>query len=313
MNTELASHTPTPEFRDRLEGDLIRALRQEARTGARRPALLRWQRLKQAAVLVVGLVLGVGTQLASAQVRDARTRSELESAIAIEMQVTALRLKIAQAEHERARRAFEAGALSRQSLLAAASEMRNAEMAVARLSADLAEVRLSSTAPRNELYAPLIGGRDFVRERLMFEAHATQERLRNAEIALEEARRNVDLGVAQPSAARDAEEEQARINKEVRLIATKLQLRDEFLKKGLEVSEIARRLQQTEAMLDIQVVKQRLVGAQERLKTAQERASVGVATQLDVKRAELELLSLQVELKRLSDMVGQWRWNPPGE
>ena len=92
MNTELASHTPTPEFRDRLEGDLIRALRQEARTGARRPALLRWQRLKQAAVLVVGLVLGVGTQLASAQVRDARTRSELESAIAIEMQVTALRL-----------------------------------------------------------------------------------------------------------------------------------------------------------------------------------------------------------------------------
>ena len=78
-------HVPTPQFRASLENEIIHALRRDARMESDPPSVARphtrtrrRDRIKLVAILPIGLILGVGTQFASAQVQDARQRTLLE-------------------------------------------------------------------------------------------------------------------------------------------------------------------------------------------------------------------------------------------
>ncbi|MGQ0649330.1 MAG: hypothetical protein ACT4P7_17395, partial [Gemmatimonadaceae bacterium] len=145
MNDHSPMHLPTPEFRASLEREIVRTLQRETRfVSPRRPH--RFDRMKAVGLLAAGLLLGVGVQLASAQVADARQRSELERAAETELAVAALRLDLAREAHDRARRRVEVGTLPRQSELDAAAEVRMREMEVARINFDLLEIRASAAA-----------------------------------------------------------------------------------------------------------------------------------------------------------------------
>ena len=172
MNESNDLHVPADEFRAKLEQSIRVAIRRESPAGvATRRRLAPF--LRNAAMLAAGVVLGVGTQVASAQVQDARQRSELEAAHELDRRMAVMRVQVALEEHARVRQSFESGALSQQSLLAAATELRATQLAVSRIDLDLAEIRLTSVAPRDELWAPLVGKRDFVRERIKLDvAHA---------------------------------------------------------------------------------------------------------------------------------------------
>ena len=180
MNTPTDLHTPSPDFRATLEADLRAAIRREQRfpTEARVSRHPRW---RTAALLAFGLVLGAGGQFASAQVRDARAQAALDSALAADRALAALRVQVAREAHESARADFEVGTLSRQSLLEAAAALRAAELAYAAVELTAAEAQASAASPRDELWAPLVNGRDFVRERLLLRAAAAQDRLTAAE------------------------------------------------------------------------------------------------------------------------------------
>jgi hypothetical protein len=298
MTIDPGMHTPTPEFRAALEAEVRSALRREERF-APAPRPWRHDRLRTVALLVAGLVLGIGTQFATAQVRESQDRSALESALMVDRNVAGLRVEVARADHERARRGFDVGTVSRQSLLQAATQARAAELAFARFELDLAEVRVTASAPRNELWAPLVGGRDFVRERLMLSAALAQQRLAGADTAAMDVERLLSIGVGTRHGLDDAKLEAADAKREFQVAAQRMMLRDQFLKEALTPEEVARRAQRFEATADAARVQALLQLATARIAALRQRVTAGTADELEVKRAEVELLERTIELERI--------------
>lgn len=96
------------------------------------------------AALTLGLVWGANTGYASARVEGQRERREIAaSAMGVAGQLAALRLDLARTHSDLTRRASDAGASSRASLLAASAEVRRLEATVERMELDLAQGRQS--------------------------------------------------------------------------------------------------------------------------------------------------------------------------
>ena len=305
-------HTPRTEFVASLEREIVRALHRAPplEPSLRRPSRRR-DHLRAIVGIALGLVLGVGTQLASAQVQGARHRSELESAAAVDRTLAALRYEVARVNHEQARARFATGALSRQSLLQAEMEQRRAEFAILRIDLDLAEIGVTAAAPRDELWAPLVGTRDFVRERLMLTAALEQQRLTTAESAVAEAERLAKVMATTFAELSAAQVEAAHSKRDFQVVAQRLMLRKQALDEELSPGEVARRAQRIELISDFERAQTLVQLVQRRLTLARERHAVGAATQLDVKRAEVELLERNLELQRVQLELQQARVRTP--
>lgn len=301
MNTQDNRHTPTADFVSSLEREVLRAYRDEApATPLRLPPKRRWlEQWRVAAALVIGLAFGAGAQLASAQVQGARNRGELQQSLEVAREVQVYRLQIAQQEHQRVRSAFAAGALSQQSLLEAAAELRAMETALAKLDADLAEVSASNAAPRDELWAPLVGGRDFVKQRLQLAAAQAQQRLTTAEAHLATVERSVRVGAETIGTLQDAQLLLAEASRDLGRVMMQLKVRDQFLEEKLEPAEVTRRLQREVMRVELVRAEQMLGISTARLKLAQDRVSVGTMTPLELKRLELDVMERTAELDRL--------------
>jgi hypothetical protein len=296
MNTSSDPHAPRPAFVASLERDVLAAFHRE-RAVVPLPRRRMREYLKAAAILVVGLVFGAGTQMASAQVQESRQRSELERAVSVDRMVAAQRLLLARLEHDRARRAFDVGAISRQSLLTVAEALRTAEMNVARIDLNLEEIRLSAAPPRDELFAPLVNGRDFVRERLTLQAALAQQQLERAEAMVAEMQRAVAIGSGSGSAP-EIQLAAAQAKRDFQVRAQQLQLRETFLKERLAPEVVTRRAQRFELEAEISVVQREVELIEARLAIARQRFAIGTGVAVDVKRAELELMEAKVGLMR---------------
>jgi hypothetical protein len=302
MTSDIGKHVPTSAFRASLEQEILRELRAGepayAPPSTRRP----WRhRLRNVALIVLGLFVGLGAQMASAQVQESRQRSELEAAKQAEREMVVLRVMMARLAEERARREFEVGAASRQSLRDAEANASQAQVLFQVLESQLAEIRLTSRAPRDEIWAPLATERDFVRERLQMQAMVAQQRLAVAEAAATEAERGYEAGAVQGNVVKDAQLDAAERKMEFQVLAKRIMLRDQFLKEGLTPEQVTREVQRSELMFAIQYAQDRLKVAKEREASARDRFKGGATTELELKRAELEVLEVQLELRQLTE------------
>jgi hypothetical protein len=298
-------HTPAAEFRARLERDVLDTLRRESRVSPPSPgAPAAWRSPWRTALpLAAGLVLGVGVQFAAGQVQDARQRTAVVATLTQDRQLAAVKLEIARSAYDLARQRFDVGAGSRPALLAAEADLREREAAVKRVDLDIEEARRTATDPRNDLWAPKIGDRDFVKERLTLDAYTWQQRASSLSGAVAEVRRAVDAGASPHSALEEAEAALADAQAEFNLRAYKLTLRDQFLEQHLTPEELGRRLQRFQVTTDVRRMRGQLALAESRLKRVNEGAAVGVVGALETKQAELEVLQLRFELSKLATQL----------
>ncbi len=135
-------HTPTPAFVAGLEEAVLRAYREaDAIPVIPRAPSTRWRDWGRiAAVLLLGAALGVGGQFASAQVRDAKTRSELERSLAAEREMRLFQLGVANAGGQANRCGRAMGGVPAQTAFAAITAQHEA-----RTRARIASI---STSPR---------------------------------------------------------------------------------------------------------------------------------------------------------------------
>jgi hypothetical protein len=126
-------HTPTPEFRESLKRELKRAYRAERQFGPSRPArmgkIIALVGVAAGAVftLSVGLVLGLNTARASADVLTANQREAAATSLATTRQFASSRLAMARATYDSVRRAYEAGQVTKAALDKAKSEVDSME------------------------------------------------------------------------------------------------------------------------------------------------------------------------------------------
>ncbi len=164
MNPAGESHQITPEFRAHLEWQVASAMRRETRFAE--PTGGRPSRLHVALVAVVALFIGGIAVAASGELQESKQRDLLMATANQEEALVRMRVELARADLQETQRRFEVGTSDRQTLQAAQRQLRAMEMELQRIRLDMEEIQQTSAAPRNDLQAPLVGKRDFVRERL---------------------------------------------------------------------------------------------------------------------------------------------------
>ena len=291
------SHEVTPEFRAYLEWQIESALRRETRFAA--PMSGRLPRVRAAVMVLAALAIGGIAVAASEQVQDARQRDRLIETARSEEALVRLRVELARADFQDARRRFETGTVGRETLQAAESQLRAMEAALARIQIDIEEIRATSAAPRNDLQAPVVGLRDFVRDRLALDLETAQHALVAAEQALAQAQERFRVGVAPRAVQLQAEAEVAQARARMQQLRAMLDLRQRSLRGEIKVEELASALRRTELTFQRERLQREIELARGRVEDVRRLVTTGQATQLDFKRAEVELLEREGELQRI--------------
>jgi hypothetical protein len=306
MTPDIDMHRPTATFRDGLEAEIVRALRREERIAVPGP----WRgRLRNLTRLAAAVLLGVAAGATPAQVQDARQRDSLLAATQAEARLMALRLQVLREELATGTRRVEAGIIARSSLAATEADMRAAELRLRALQIDMEEIKATSGQPRDDMAAPRIAGRDFVKERLQLEAMAAQRTMAAAEEAMQEARRRQAAGIESPVALQEAQVELEKRLAAAALLAEKLRLRDRFVDSSVAVKEMKLEVRRLELRSALGLAQRQAALAAARLDLVRERASNGVATRADLLRAELDVLERKAEMERIEAQLRALR--PP--
>lgn len=284
------THRPTQQFREYLEGEVVRRFRRE-RT---------FQRVRGLAVVIASLTVGATAGLASAQIREGAQRDSLLQSATADLSLAAMRLELARAQHADVSAKVKTGVLGAPSLAAADAELRRMEAAAMRARLNVEEIRATALPPRDDLNAPLAGARDFVGERIQLELAVAQQRLTAAEEALAEADRRVRVGAGSDVAVPEAQLGVARARAALGVLAEQRTLRKEFVERGTPADELARRLQRQQLRLDAMVAEKAVSVARERLALITRQRAVGVASELERLKAEVDLREREAELMAIA-------------
>lgn len=293
MTTDIM-HQPTPEFRDYLEGEVTREFRR----------VRSYARLRFTAILLGTLAAGTTAGLASAQIRQGAQRDSLLETAQSDLALAGLRLQLARRALDHVEAREKVGVAGQAARSEAESEVRQMEALAARAKLNVDEIRSSSLPARDDLNAPLIGGRDFMSERLQIDLFVAQQRLTAAEQLLAEKERQARaLGSMSEfqvlEAALMVTQERAALG----TLAERRKLRREFLDQGTPVGELNRRFQQAQVRFDMSVSLEAVKVLRLRLETLQKMRAAGSATEVDVLRAELQLREREVELQQLAQQL----------
>ncbi len=191
--------------------------------------------------------------------------------------------------------------------MAAQLELHALQAQLAREQLNIAEIQSAAVPPRDDLNAPLVGGRDFVRERIQLELAEAQERLAAAEHAQEDIERQSRAGVTSDLAPVEGQLHIARAKGALAVAAERLALRREFLDKGTAADQLASRLDQEQARQDLQVAQQALTLSRLRADLVKRQRAAGVASELDKLRAQVELQERQ---QAVSELARRMRGGP---
>ena len=301
MNVE-TMHSPTPEFRDFLEGQVTHAYR--------RVRSLR--RYRSIAVVVAALAVGTSAGLASAQIRDNAQRDSILLAAKAELALVAMRRELAQAQLTDINAKVKAGMLSGAALERARSEVTRMDAMTARAKLNVDEVEATAQPPRDDLAAPLVDGKDFVAQRLQMELISAMGRISDAEAARADADRRIRAGAETGLALLDAELELTRARAAAALLMQRLRLRQNFLAHKVAAGELSSGLQDAQVRHDVMVAQEGLRVARERLSYVKKQRTLGAASELDELKAEVEFRERELELTLLARQLGRLKGASPG-
>jgi hypothetical protein len=287
-NDTLDMHRPADTFRDYLEEEVIHEYRRR-RT---------FRRLRAAAVVIVSVGIGASATLASAQVRQSSAKDSLLSAAQADAMLADLRLNLARAQLAEEQKQVKAGARQAGDL-PSEGMVRELEAGMAKLSLDIAEIQATSRSPRDELNAPLVNGRDFVKERLQIQLMVAQQRLKAAEQKFDDAARRVRVGAGSELESADYESSVHRRYGELAVLAEQLNARKEFLEKGTDIRQLTLRIERTEVQQAIQSAQLDLRNARARFDLVQQRQKAGAASDLDLLEAQVNVKTQELELQKL--------------
>ena len=168
---------PDPQFVDRLEWQLASEFRRREHL---KPAPGRIAVPRSVAVLSLAagvLLLGVAATKAADLIKDS-WRKKIEIArLETEVKIKTALLDLMKDRSAQADNRSSLGLVGEDEALDAKSGAESAAADLEKSVLDLEEAKESGEAPRNELYAPLVGGRDFVGERLEIEKKMLQAEL----------------------------------------------------------------------------------------------------------------------------------------
>ena len=299
------TYEPDSQFVERLEWQLASEFRRTNRLKPSAGKVAVPRRMVVATLLVGVLLTGVAVIKAAEYIKDSWRKKIEVARVETEVKLRKAGLEFTREEASTAKTRFSTGLIQEEeyqvSKLAADKAALDLEISLANQN----EVTAAGEPPRNELYAPVIGGRDFVSERLKVERTELELDLTALKSRAERLERMVKLGVV---SADELDQVQGQIVAQSAMLdkaQKRLDLRNRFVlgEAPAREVEISDRIIVAESNL---ARARKLVEAQKkRLEWMQDREALGLISKssvqqvqygLDEARAELSLAALEMEV-----------------
>jgi outer membrane protein TolC len=166
-----------------------------------------------------------------------------------------------------------------------------ADLGLQRVKLNVEEVRRSGQPAQDEVTSPLVDGRDFVAERLQLDQKRVAMVAESATAAVKALKARQAVGLSDELELIEVEAEAAEALSDLRVVQERLALRKRFLEGRVSVAEATRQSVLLAARHQLLVAQTALAGASKRLIRLQSQFEVGVAAEVDVLKARLEVLS----------------------
>jgi len=287
---------PDTQFVDRLEWQLASEFRRREHL---KPAPGRIAVPRSVAVIsfVAGvLLLGVAATKAADLIKDSWRKKIEVARLETEVKIKTAFLGLKKDRAVQAQNQYSLGLVSEDETLVAQLGAARAAADLEKSLLDLKEVKASGQAPRDEIYAPRVGGRDFIAERLGIEKKVLQADLDLRRARTERAlQRRVEMGLVPKSALSEFEAALADQEAAIGDIENRLALRRRFIAGEISAAELEIQVRMSAAEEELREAQSSIETIRPRLEELRAKAAVGLVTIDEVKGMELGLSAVQAK------------------
>jgi hypothetical protein len=292
-------HEPRSEFIERLQSQITTEVQRRNRLSAspRWPMASPWKLAAVAAVLVIVSMAAGGAAVAAAyQAQSNERRDILLSGYMQRLQLTQQRLDLANRELQDAQQKFQMGLVPQLATLEAQLKVAEVTAQLKTLESEVQEIRLTGSEPLDVVSAPVVGGRDFVTERLSNARTFPQVALQLEESRLQAAQRRVAVGIAEPGEVEAAQMHVVELKASLDTMLKKLTIRQQLLRKEIDATRADLLVLEADAQLKVNTLKPRITQATRELERVKRMVNVGTAQNLDLAQAQMKLAELNSDL-----------------
>jgi hypothetical protein len=175
--------------------------------------------------------------------------------------------------------------------------VENAELDLKRSLLNMDEVKMSGDIPRNELYAPLVGGRDFVSERLTIEKKEVELVMEQLGIHLERIKQLVEKNLVREDEMNQIQMEVANRKMMIDKIQQRLDLRSRFITGEITAQEVEIQDRMTGAERNLHLAQSKVDSLNDQLKRLKTLEAQGEISHMEVVQLQYALDAAQAELK----------------
>jgi hypothetical protein len=299
------TYEPDSRFVERLEWQLASEYR---RTNCLKPSSGKVavpRRMVAIALLVGVLTTGVAVIKAAEYIKDSWRKGIEIARVGTEVQLKKAHLESTRELAARAGTLAASGLIQEEESQVLKLGVEKAALDLDRSLLNLDEVKASGVAPRDELYAPVLGGRDFVSERLKIQTKDVERDLALLASRLDRSRRLVEVGaisgedvdqIQAEIAARQAmiDETRKRIDLRKRYVAGEVTAQEVEIGDQMAIAE--KTLRQAQTKVDSLMKQMERSKAQEAVGLISPRETSQLRYALDAAQAELKLAALEVDV-----------------
>lgn len=290
-------YEPDNQFLERLEWQLSSEYRRASRLKSSAGKIAVPRRLVASACMVGVLMTGVAVIKAADYIKDS-WRKKIEIArVETEVELKKVHLESIREMASEVKMRVANGLIREDEYKLINLAAENAELDFQRSLLNLDEVKMSGEIPRNELSAPLVGGRDFVSERLEMEKKAVELDLEQLRIHLGRFNQLVEQNLVRGDEMDQIQAEIANRKMMIDKIQKRLDLRVRFLTGEIAAKEVEIEDRITVAERNLQLAQSRVESLKEQLERLADLEAQGKISHMEVMQVQYALDAAQAELK----------------
>ncbi|MDH5706791.1 MAG: hypothetical protein OEZ45_12315, partial [Candidatus Aminicenantes bacterium] len=290
-------YEPDGQFLERLEWQLSSEYRRTNRLKPSSGKIAVPRRMVAITCMVGILMTGVAMIKAAEYIQDS-WRKKIEIARAeTEVKLKRAHLESTREMASRAEMRFSNGLVREEEYRVIQIAAKRAELDWNKSLLNLDEVKASGAAPRNELYAPEVGGRDFVSERLKIEIKEIELDLELFRSRVERLKQLVEKGLVQGDEFGLIQSEIAARKVTIDKIQKRLDLRKRFVAGEITAQEVEIKDRMTVAERNLHLAQSRVDSLSEQLKRLKTLETKGMISPLEIKQMQYALDVAQAELE----------------
>ncbi len=291
------NYEPDSNFLERLEWQLSSEYRRTNRLKSP-TGKIAVPRSMVAVTLAVGLLMtGVAVTKAADYLKDSWKKKIEMARVETEVELKKVHLESIREMASDVKTRVSNGLIREDEYQAMKLAVENAELDLKRSLLNLEEVKMSGDIPRNELYAPMVGGRDFVSERLIINKKEIELVMEQLGIHLERIEQLVEQSMVRGDELNQIQMELANRKLMINKIQQRLDLRTRFLAGEVTAQEVEIQDRMSGAERNLHLAQSKVDSLNDQLKRLKALEAQGEISHTEVVQMQYALDAAQAELK----------------